>query len=534
MSTKPIDTSKKRRVNRPITAAKAVKTPTKLVPLTDLRPAAYNPRQADEDRLRLVELSLRKFGFLLPVYSSAAGEIISGHQRHLCAERAGFEGVPVRLVKQDQTQRLMSLNLIFNRATNDMNRMDRTSELKAQLLSAQIVEQLEALPDVAVSKRYPCLHSEWIETARLRDANMGRWESYPHVMARSVRANFGIQMPCVVERGTLRVVNGIGRLQESCEQSDPKIEVVWVDKGMGELAGKVLNLLSMDFTLHIKYADILRHNSFRRVNTGHHPFAIGYLFGIEPQNNRSWDYKKPENIAKWKAFYGMSVADFGSGRGDSTATMRGMGVRVSEFEPYRIPNGSNQIDREVSTRIAKAFLVDVADGVQWSSIFLSDIFNSVPFLSDRLHIVQIVAAMSSPKTRVYAQSFNIERMRELEGDQLGDHAMNLSKFPLDYEPGITIGELSGKPKVQKYHTQREFWELLKTGFNTVDVTTYSGSRGTKAKVSAVAASPLKIDPKKLAAALRFEFELPYPDGERMGLGDLAVSSFNARLGLRMR
>ena len=58
-------------------------------PVTMLRGSSYNPRQVDPRRLDLIELSLRKLGFLAPIYADADGEILSGHQRHLVAARMG-------------------------------------------------------------------------------------------------------------------------------------------------------------------------------------------------------------------------------------------------------------------------------------------------------------------------------------------------------------------------------------------------------------------------------------------------------------
>ena len=43
----------------------------------------------------------------------------------------------------------------------------------------------------------------------------------------------------------------------------------------------------------------------------------------------------------------------------------------------------------------------------------------------------------------------------------------------------------------------------------------------------------KVDPAALAAALDFEFELPYPDGTRMGLSGRAREAFEHRLGIRL-
>ena len=71
----------------------------KLVGLDDLNPSAYNPRTADPKRLDIIELSLRKLGFVLPVFADAEGEILSGHQRHLVASRMGLKKIPVSFTK---------------------------------------------------------------------------------------------------------------------------------------------------------------------------------------------------------------------------------------------------------------------------------------------------------------------------------------------------------------------------------------------------------------------------------------------------
>ena len=66
-----------------------------LLPVSALRPALYNPREADAERLELVRLSLRKLGFLLPLVATTDGEILSGHQRHAVAVDMGITRVPV-------------------------------------------------------------------------------------------------------------------------------------------------------------------------------------------------------------------------------------------------------------------------------------------------------------------------------------------------------------------------------------------------------------------------------------------------------
>ena len=64
-----------------------------------IRPSTYNPRSAVAERLDLIELSLRKLGFIAPIFADSDGEILSGHQRHLVASRMGATHVPVSRTK---------------------------------------------------------------------------------------------------------------------------------------------------------------------------------------------------------------------------------------------------------------------------------------------------------------------------------------------------------------------------------------------------------------------------------------------------
>ena len=99
-----------------------------LVPVSALHPAPYNPREADTERLELVALSLRKLGFLLPLVATKDGEILSGHQRHRMAAAMGASRVPV-LHADIQGAKRRGLNILFNRATNDISVQDTEQDM---------------------------------------------------------------------------------------------------------------------------------------------------------------------------------------------------------------------------------------------------------------------------------------------------------------------------------------------------------------------------------------------------------------------
>jgi hypothetical protein len=102
-----------------------------------------------------------------------------------------------------------------------------------------------------------------------------------------------------------------------------------------------------------------------------------------------------------------------------------------------------------------------------------------------------------------------------------------NSFTLDYEENVAIAEVSTMPKVQKFHKEREWYDLWMTGFDWVKVWTF------QQLVCAVCRKPKPVDPVKLRAALEFEFDLPYPDSSRIGLVDEAIAAFSARLGVKL-
>jgi len=207
--------------------------------------------------------------------------------------------------------------------------------------------------------------------------------------------------------------------------------------------------------------------------------------------------------------------------------LRRAGVYVTPFEPYRLGR-DGKIDKAGSLAMAREFLTAVACGTRWISILISSVLNSVPFAEDRAHIACICAALCDEQTRLYACASSTKQnaWESTNGKAyINAKAENQVQFRLSYEPGITIGDIASSPKVQKYHTTREFYDLFKPFFKVVNVNEAVNN------VQAVCARPEPVDPARLLAALRFEFDLPYPDGSHMGLADAAIAAFSKRLGV---
>jgi hypothetical protein len=496
----------------------------KLEPIDLLVPASYNPRQVDPDRLDLVKLSIRKLGWLLPVFATEAGELLSGHQRTHVARMLGYTHVPcVRTPNMDADTR-KAINILFNRSTNDMDVDSVTMDLKTELLKVNPRQLAESVPDKV--DYYPCLEGKMESIAPYLRANEGRWIEYARNVASSLYGH-GILMPIVVGPDK-RVINGIGRLQLLAEKRIETALFVHVSEEEAALASACLNLLSMDFSIEKFYADLLRYNSFRRSRRVRNELGRGFIFAMGLKGTKDFNPAIPQHAKAWIKRFGASVVDFGAGHLHETNILREMGVRVSPFEPFRL--GTNEsIDKAESLRVVDAFLADVAAGVPYSSVFISSVLNSVPFMEDRKIIATICAALCGPRTVLYAwaSSHNHATLRNQHVKGLASTQVKSCMFTLNYESGIVLGDFQEKPKVQKYHSPQEFYDIFKPSFKTVKVEEIDDC------VSAICIGPI-IDPVRLRKALEFEFNLPYPDNSTMGRAEQAIAAFEKRLKIPLR
>ena len=494
-----------------------------LVHIDAVRPSTYNPRAADPRRLDLVELSLRKLGFVLPLYADRAGELISGHQRHLVARRMGLLTVPVETVPAMDLAERKAVNIALNRGTNDFGADDTPTSLTAVLEQHDPHGLAAHLPGVAPGSMYRCVDAVQIPTAFLTRANSGRWVQYARNVAATLLGK-GIVMPVVCTPDN-RVVNGVGRLQAMAERKASTIPVVYVSPEEADFARVMLNHLSMDFDIHTRYADVLRYNSFRRPRGRRTRLGRCFTFAILGRtSSKEFDIADPADLARWKTNYGRVVCDFGAGLLDETRLLQAAGIDCVPFEPFLLDGG--EISPRAARDLTRRFLARVAAGVSFDSVFLSAVLNSVPFLADRRHVLCIVAALCTGRTRVYACSSSTRQAgyRIAAGADFANHTDSQRiQFRLDYEPRVTLGDFGSTPKVQKYHTPREWYDLWHERFEVVRVTESSNN------VECVCGRTRPVPPADLSAALAHEFDLPYPDGSRMGLVSEAQDAFSARV-----
>ena len=507
-----------------------------MVALDKIHASTYNPRKSDPKRLDLLELSLRKLGFVSPIVVDQGREIISGHQRSYVATRMGVKMVPVAIIPRMTLDERKSLNIVFNRATNDLKRNDTCATVNEYVSKFDVEAMASKLPDLTpdTPEFYPCMHTKTGDSFELMKKNASKLNQYATNMYSSL-ARKKIELPTVVDEDD-NVVNGIGRVNYYAKQKIRPIPICRITNAQAQFANLMLNYLTMDFDIQNRYADTLRHNSFMRTrNTRGGGLGCGFYKGLWPyltcEDTMILDGKKKE---EWVARFGESIVDFGAGKLNNTRILRESGIQCSAFEPYFIATGEN-ISKTESLKIDRKFLAEIADGREFSAIFISSVFNSVPFMADRMAIATICSAISGPETICvcWTQGVNVGNNAAISSNVQSKTAASQLTFNIDYEPNVVLGDFSKLPKVQKYHTNREIFDIFNPVYgniyrmDTIDGYVYMEAKGTRLDVNNAEYM------KRLREAIEFEFDLPYPDGTRAGLVDEAKAAFSQRLGVQI-
>lgn len=87
----------------------------RMLPLSSLTPAKYNPREIDEDNLKRLEGSMREHGLVDPLVINTrfGNRIIGGHQRYKVAKRLKLTEVQCVLLDLDEAKE-KALNIVLN------------------------------------------------------------------------------------------------------------------------------------------------------------------------------------------------------------------------------------------------------------------------------------------------------------------------------------------------------------------------------------------------------------------------------------
>lgn len=93
----------------------------KNIPITELKPATYNPRKISRQLLKTLKANIQEFGLVDPLVVNHDMTIIGGHQRFKACLELGFKEVPCVVLNLTKSKE-RALNLALNKVTGDWDR----------------------------------------------------------------------------------------------------------------------------------------------------------------------------------------------------------------------------------------------------------------------------------------------------------------------------------------------------------------------------------------------------------------------------
>ena len=482
----------------------------------EIFPDRSNPRKSDPTRAHLLELSIRKLGFIQPIFVNTDGMILSGHQRYdVSTSKLGYEEFPVIEVDL-KGKDVKGVNVMFNRATNDFTAFETGSSSAEKIDIAELMMQAEALPDAEYDWAYDCE----VKSIEGLAQGLGDKHNRKSILTASSLRRKGVYIPIVVSEDG-RVINGIHRLFDARHEGLTEWPIITIPDDVADLAVNMLNYLSMDYEVDGEFAELLRYSAYRRPQNNRGKLAKAFRFWANGNRTLpdSESYSK-EYWQKFRSMHGGFVCDFGAGLCNAAPYLERKGIECLDFEPFRIDpsSDSKKPDPDYSRHMAREFLQTFAEEDRdLGSIFLCSVLNSIPFPRDRQCVLAIVHAMCGFRTGVYGTCRDISDFNyEYSGIR------NASYFVFDSEPGVRLGDAISNPKIQKFHTQDEFKHIASFFWSKVE--TWSGGNVFYWKATA----PKRVNKNALREALEFEFDLPFSDGSRMGLAEEAIQAFEQR------
>lgn len=502
-----------------------------VVRVDDLHPDPVNPRERIESRAVALRLSLLKFGHLMPIVADTEGTICSGHQRLQSLIELGADVAPVLRVPvpRDLIHRGARL-MLFNLASADIGDRVRHDPSADQAAFDSVVERLEGRPTIDLNdpEQWPCMRATEQPVARLAAANddlaLGA-DSKVDGTITLARSPYNVRLP-ILATAEGALVAGRQRLAAAVMSGAEDWPVVVTEAD--PLIADAMNVIAMGYAAtpleDVARASVWLNPMWRRKVLGR-----GMIFYVDPKVHTA-EFDLAARADEWKAKHGTYVADLGAGHMGESALLNSVGVRSVAFEPFLVPPGEGMPNQEQTRKMMRLFLAEIARGRPFDSVFLSAVLNQVPFEMDRFRVVTLAHALCSPSTTAYVSTLgtHASAWRTFESGRMSSRTLQTDLRVGGFEPHTQVTSLGqGRVMIQKWHSEEELRHLLGQLWSTLVVHKPSDSFFVEAS------NPRPIRASLVRRMIEHEFDLPWPDGSRMGMVDEAKAAFSQRLGMRL-
>ena len=465
-------------------------------PLARSRPAAYNPRRIDEASRAALRESLATLGLIRPIIVTQAGPdhdtTVAGHQRSVAMRALGMTHAPAFVLPPIDLVDEIRFNQLHNAGDKEL----ADAELRVPPADA---EGWAVVPVGGIAEpRRPRFAGKRNEILRLM-AKYGEWSSV--VATRSGEVLVGLLYA------------------SACRAMARPIRVYYVDDA--------------------RRADVLRcfGREYGVFSYGHLPRttwaqSLAQMFrlrgdreaGTETEGQQGGHSRTYEDRVIPLLKPGMRVLDFGAGQQDYAKALRKRGVDVTAVEFYFRTPGKMEIDPAAVHRDIAAVCRELATRGRFDLVLSDSVLNSVDSLQAEADVCTCLNALCRPGGTVVFSGRCREYEEKKENDMMSAAATKRRNVNFYDEHGFTALYQRGVWLYQKFHTREQAAALGRRYIGPaadLKITTSAWSVAGRKSVELPAA--------EAEASLAREFDLPWPNGRRVGRSAEIVAAYRAAL-----
>lgn len=449
-------------------------------PLAELRPAPYNPRALDAEGRRALEHSIATFGLCKPLLVAGDGTVVAGHQRLAAARSVGLEAGPVIELGELSQDEERAFNQLHNSADTDEHqgdvRVPRGHALGWGGVAGAMVQGSARRPGAqrrATMCELALRHGPWLSAvATLSGAVVGSPDAA--LVARQLRLPLRVyRVPDALEgsaREALSRPYGVFSYAHL-----PRAPWVQTRAQMRRLRGKV-----------------------------HEHESALYERMVLPE-------LRP----------GERLLDFGCGQGDYLSRLRAGGVAAWGIEPYA--RSGHALDLARSRALVDEALAELEAHGPFDVVVCDAVLNSVDRPEAEHDVLLSLVALCRPGGRIYVSGRRREKELLWQRATIAAEKRSMpSRLKHFDEHGFSAMPREGAWFFQRFHTDGEVRELARLLGGPEAIVRRHGK---SAWQLAAVRQPGGAHPEALEQALARELSLPWPDGESLGRGDVAVRTW---------
>lgn len=443
-------------------------------------PAPYNPRRIDDDARGQLSASLTDLGMVKPVIVADNNIIVAGHQRTNTAKMLGWKTIPAFIISGINTTDEIRFNQLHNGTDLDGD-------------SGTII--------------------------RVPPAN-GRhgFHDIPHDEMEVIDWGAGVIIRKEVCRLIIRygdwggavagpdgmIVSG-NMYAAACKQISHPCRVFYIPAEKVALAEKYFSMQFGEFSY-----DHIPRNTWMQSLAQPNRLAEG-----ASRSNESKLYR--EHVLK-QIKPGDRVLDFGCGFCRYVPYMRERGIKAYGVE-FFLREG-DEINTTIVRRNIRSALNAFREDGPFDVVVCEAVINSVDTVQAESDVLTTVNAFCKPGGTVFASGRLVDNIQYMMSRDTLEEKRSTRYIEFLDENGLSATYRHGMWTFQKFHSKEEIRRLMTTFVGSNPKTAYKNTLAWFTRVE----KDVTLPREQVEAALRREFNLPWPNGMSVGMADEAVEA----------